>query len=98
PGSDRELEMRVLRAYALGDVPAQQRVLTELGRAADGVLSLPVWDVAVFASDLGGAEAIARVLADPTRSVDAQAAGHVTLAYLALGAGELAGARGQLTS
>jgi eukaryotic-like serine/threonine-protein kinase len=97
PSSDRDLEMRVLRAYALGDVPAQQRVLTELSRTSDATLTLPVWDVAVFAGDLDGAEAIARILADPTRSVDAQATGHVSLAYLALARGKLTAARAELT-
>jgi tetratricopeptide (TPR) repeat protein len=96
PSSDRDLEMRVLRAYALGDVSAQRRVLAELGRASDATLTLPVWDVAVFAGDLDGAEAIARILADPTRSVDARAAGHVSLAYLALARGALATARAEL--
>jgi len=96
PSSDRELEMRVLRAYALGDVPAQQSVLAELGRASDATLTLPVWDVAVFAGDLEGAQAVARALTDPTRSVDAQAAGHVTLAYLALAGGKVAAARAEL--
>jgi tetratricopeptide (TPR) repeat protein len=89
--------MHVLRAYALGDVPAQRRVLTELGRASDATLTLPVWDVAVFARDLDGAEAIARILTDSTRSVDAQAAGHVTLAYLGLTRGRLRAARAELT-
>jgi tetratricopeptide (TPR) repeat protein len=98
PSSDRELEMHVLRAYALGDVSAQQHALSELARAADATLTLPVWDVAVFAGDLDGAEAIARVLADPTRSVDARAVGHVSLAYLALVRGRLAAARAELTS
>jgi serine/threonine-protein kinase len=96
PASDRALEMRVLRAYALGDVPAQQRVLADLGHASDATLTLPVWDVAVFAGDLPGAETIARALTDPTRSVDAQAAGHVTLAYLALARGKVAAARAEL--
>ena len=96
PASDRDLEMRVLRAYSLGDAKAQQRVLTELGRASDATLTLPVWDVAVFTGDLDGAEAIARILADPGRSVEAQATGHVSLAYLALGRGKLAAARAEL--
>ena len=97
PASDRELEMRVLRAYALEDAPAQQRVLVDLSRVSDATLTLPIWDVAVFVGDVAGGEAIARVLTDPTRSVDAQAAGHVTLAYLALARGKLTAARAELT-
>jgi tetratricopeptide (TPR) repeat protein len=97
PTSDRELEMRVLRAYALGDAPAQQRVLRELGRVADAILTLALWDVAVFAGDLEGAKAIAHVLTDPTRSGEVRAAGHVTLAYFALAGGRLAAARAELT-
>jgi tetratricopeptide (TPR) repeat protein len=97
PSSDRDLEMRVLRAYVARDVAAQQRVLTELGRASDATLTLPVWDVAVFAGDLDGAQAIARILTEPTRSRDAQALGHVIVANLVLAQGKLAAARAELT-
>jgi tetratricopeptide (TPR) repeat protein len=97
PTGDRELEMRVLRAYALGDVSAQQRALPELGRVADGILPLALWEVGVFAGDLDGATVIARVLTDPMRSRDARATGHVTLAYFALAGGRLAAARAELT-
>lgn len=96
PTSDRELEMRVLRAYALGDVPAQQRVLPDLGRVSDGILPLAVWNVAVYVGDLDGAAVFAGALADPARSRDAQAVGHTTLAYLALAGGRLEGARAEL--
>jgi tetratricopeptide (TPR) repeat protein len=96
PVGDRDLEMRVLRAFARGDVEAQRRVLAELPHASDATLTLPVWDVAVFAGDIEGAETIARGLTDPTRSVDAQAAGHATLAYLALAQGKVATARAEL--
>jgi serine/threonine protein kinase/tetratricopeptide (TPR) repeat protein len=93
PSSDRALEMRALRAYASRDVAAQQRVQGDLARAPDAVLPLSIWDLAVYAHDLDGAEDVARLLADPGRSRDAQAAGHATLAYLALARGRLGAAR-----
>ena len=96
PSSDRDLEMRTLRAYASGDVAAQERVQADVARASDGLLMLPVWDVAVYVGDLDGAATIARALGDPGRSRDAQAAGHTTLAYLALAQGKLAQARIEL--
>ena len=98
PESDRDIEMKVLRAYATRDGAAQQRVLAELGHATEAMLTLPVWDVAVFVGDLPGAEAVARRLVDPTRSGEARAAGHVTLAYLALAGGHLNAARAELAA
>ena len=96
PASDRDLEMRALRAYATGDVAAQQRVLADLGRAGDAALTLPLWDVAVFVGDLAGADALARLLTERTRSTEAQALGYLDLAYLALARGRLAEARVEL--
>jgi len=93
PSSDRALEFRVLRAYAIHDVAEQARLQAEIARAADGLLPLPLWDLSVYVSDLPGAEAVARSLADPARSRDAQGAGHSALAYLALSQGKLAMAR-----
>jgi hypothetical protein len=93
PSSDRDLEMKVLRAYAVGDMAAQQRLRTDVARAPDGLLFLPVWDVAAYVGDLDGAAVLAGALADPGRSRDAQAAGHATLAYLALAGGKREAAR-----
>jgi serine/threonine-protein kinase len=93
PSSDRNLEMRVLRAYSSGDGAARQHLQPDLARASDALLSLPIWDVAAYVGDLDGAGALAEVLADPARSRDARAAGHGTLAYLALARGKLDSAR-----
>ena len=96
PSSDRDLEMRALRAYASRDVAAQARLQADAARAPDGLLTLAVWDVAVFVGDLDGAAALAQALGDPGRSRDARAAGYATLAYLALAQGKVDAARSEL--
>ncbi len=96
PASDRDLEMRVLRAYAVGDAAGQQRVQGELARARDDNLTLTVWDLAAFLGDWDGAEALARLLTDPARSGEVRANGHLTLAYLALARGKLGAARAEV--
>ncbi|HXZ86575.1 MAG TPA: hypothetical protein VEI82_13920, partial [Myxococcota bacterium] len=95
PSSDRALEFRVLRAYATHDTADQARLQAEISRAADGLLPLPLWDLSAYVGDLDGAEEIARSLADPGRSRDAQSAGHAILAYLALTQGKRTIARGE---
>jgi len=93
PSSDRALEFRVLRAYAVHDAAEQARLQSDIPRAGDGLMPLPLWDVSVYVSDFKGAELIARSLSDPGRSRDAQGAGHAMLAYLALTQGKRAQAR-----
>ena len=97
PQGDRDLEMRVLRAYALGDRAEQERLRTELSSASDATVTLPVWDVADFVGDLDGAEAVARHLTDPSRSPEAQAIGHLNIAYLEMAQGRLKSARAAIT-
>jgi len=93
PQGDRDLEMRVLRAYALGDRAEEQRLATELSRASDATVALPVWDVAIFAGDVDGAETVARHLTEPSRSPEAQAIGYISVAYLEMAQGRLKSAR-----
>ena len=96
PAGDRNVEMRALRAFALGDSATEQRVLAELRGASDATVTLPIWDVAAFVGDLEGAARLARLLTDPARSTDAQASGHMTLAYLEMARGKLAAARAEV--
>jgi serine/threonine-protein kinase len=96
PSNDRDLEMRALRAYASGDVAAQQRLQPDVARAADVLLILPVWDVAVYVGDLDGGATLARALTDAGRSRDARAAGYAMLGYLSLARGHRASARADL--
>jgi len=93
PSSDRSLEMRLLRAYAARDAAEQQRLQPDVARASDALLSLPIWDVAAYVGDMEGAAVLSQALADPGRSRDARAAGHTTLAYLALARGKVDAAR-----
>ena len=96
PQGDRDLEMRVLRAFALGDQAQEQALMPALRSAPDNTLTLPVYDVASFVGDLDGAERLARLLSDPIRAPDAQATGHIACAYLELAQGRLAAARADL--
>jgi serine/threonine-protein kinase len=93
PSNDRALEMRVLRAYATRDAAQQQRLQPDIARASDALFNIGIWDVAAYVGDLDGAVALTQVLADPSRSRDARAAGHTTLAYLALTRGKVDTAR-----
>jgi tetratricopeptide (TPR) repeat protein/tRNA A-37 threonylcarbamoyl transferase component Bud32 len=96
PQGDRDLEMRVLRAYALGDRDQERRLTTELSGAPDLTLTTPVWDVAVYVGDLDGAATLARLLTEPSRSAEAQAVGHLNVAYLEMAQGKLKAARAEI--
>jgi hypothetical protein len=96
PQGDRDLEMRTLRAYVDGDRPAQSLVIAQFKVAPNAAVAIAGWDVGLYARDPDGAEDLARVLADPSRSPAAQAVGHLMLAYLATAAGGIAPARRQI--
>jgi tetratricopeptide (TPR) repeat protein len=96
PHGDRDLEMRILRAYALSDRTEQQRVTAELSSASDATGTLPVWDVAIYVGDLEGAATVARRLTEPSRSPEAQAVGHISIAYLEMAQGRLKSARAEI--
>jgi DNA-binding SARP family transcriptional activator/Flp pilus assembly protein TadD len=85
--ADRALEVRVLRAFALHDRAAEDRLVAELGRAADVMLDVAARGVAAFVQDLGGAERIAPLFLTPERTGVYPARGHVLAAEVALAAG-----------
>jgi tetratricopeptide (TPR) repeat protein len=82
PESERVLEARALRAFAIGDEQSQARVLAELRLAADEQLLVAAWSIPVFTENLAGAERIAEMLTEPTRPPEVRTLGYSHLAFL----------------
>jgi tetratricopeptide (TPR) repeat protein len=82
-----QLELRAFRAFALGTKADQERIIDELRTAEHAVLWQSAWRIAVYLHDLGGAERVARLMVEPTRSQDTQSQGRHVLMTLLLGQG-----------
>lgn len=87
PGAE-DLGLRALRAFAVGDEKAQQRILSDLRNAEYGGVFDAAWRVAAYTDNLDGAERIVTVLTDARRLPEERASGHALLAHLALARGE----------
>ncbi len=95
---DGLLELRAFHAFALGGRGEQDNAVTALRHARDEVVHRSFDRIAVHAHDLAGAERIAALLADPSRSRDVRAMAHVWLAQLELAQGRWRSAQTQLTA
>ena len=96
PDADRALEVRVLRAFSLGDRAEQERLITELPSARDPTLDLAVRDVAAYVQDLDGAIRLVPLLVAPARTTFYSERGRALDAELALSAGRWADAQRRL--
>ena len=95
-GGDRELEMLALQAFAKGDGSQEDAVVERLERTSDVVLALATWDVATFTENLAGANRLAGLVADPSRSVEVRTLGYAWLAHMQLAMGKYEAAKGEL--
>ena len=96
PDGDRGIAARVLSTLLDSDPGDRERALAELARARSGVVATAFTDVALFARDFEGADALASLFTRPERSSDVRAVGHLTRAHLDLARGRLTAARRQL--
>lgn len=96
PGGDEVLAMRAFRAAVTKDGAAMAAVVGDLARARLAAIALAFTDVAVYAADLPGAEALGRALIGAARSDEMRALFHVLLGHLRLAQGDPAGALGEL--
>jgi DNA-binding SARP family transcriptional activator len=96
PDGDRGSAARVLSAFVDGDLANRERALGELARARSGVVATAFTDVALFARDFEGADALASLFTRPERSGDVRAVGHLARAHLELARGRLTAARQHL--
>jgi len=87
PEGERVIEMQTLRAVALRDSVAIARALKALRQGSDLVLPLIASNAVLFGGNLDGAEAVVRVLTEPSRPPEVRALGHVYLAHLAAALG-----------
>jgi DNA-binding SARP family transcriptional activator/Tfp pilus assembly protein PilF len=87
PDADRALEMRVLRAFSLGDRAEEERLIAELPGTGDVTLELAARDVAAYVQDLDGAERLVPLLTAPARTAFYAERGRTLDAELALAAG-----------
>jgi DNA-binding SARP family transcriptional activator/Tfp pilus assembly protein PilF/TolB-like protein len=98
PDADRSLEMRVLRAFALGDRAEQGRLSAEVARTRDVTLDVAARGVAAYVQDLDGAARLVPILVAPTRTTFYSARGRALDAELALAAGRWGDAQRRLTA
>ena len=93
---DDTLELRALRAFALGDPTEQDRLLRELSAADGALLYTTVWRVATYAGDLHGARRIALLATADKQPEQVQADGHEMLAQMELSLGRPLSARREI--
>jgi tetratricopeptide (TPR) repeat protein len=87
PESDQALAMRAFEAFALNDEAGMRAVTAELQRARAVTVAIAFSDVALYAGNPAGTEALARDFIEVTRSAEMRALCHILLAHLALGRG-----------
>jgi DNA-binding SARP family transcriptional activator/TolB-like protein len=96
--AEEVLETRAFRAFALGDREAWKRVTRELMDHPPEVPAVTALQVATYLDDVDGAERFARLLTQPTHSVDVRGMAHRLLARVAVARGQWSAARVQLDS
>jgi tetratricopeptide (TPR) repeat protein len=98
PTGERALEVRALRAFAVGDAAEQRAVADELRQAGDFTLNVTLRTVATYSRNLEGALTLARLSADESRAGDFRSLAHVMAAHLELAQGRLGAARDELAA
>ena len=96
--SERAVEMKALRAFALGDVAEQRSVLGQLRQASDTTLIITVRTLVTNGGTFDGAHQIACLATEPSRDIAVQTLGHVQCAYLQVARGRWSAARTSLAS
>jgi serine/threonine-protein kinase len=98
PTGERALEVRALRAFALGDAAEQRQVVDELRQAGDFTLNVTLRTVATYTRNLQGAVTLARLCTEESRAGDFRGLAHVMTAHLELARGRLGAAREELAA
>ena len=96
PDGDQALAMRALRAHAARDQAGMETVARELESARAITVAIAFADVALYAGNLDGADALARRFIEVARSPELRALCHIQLAHLALARGKQDSAREEL--
>jgi DNA-binding SARP family transcriptional activator len=96
PDGDQALAMRALRAHAARDAAGMETVARELESARAITVAIAFADVALYAGNLDGADALARRFIEVARSPELRALCHIQLAHLALARGKRDSAREEL--
>lgn len=84
PDGDQALAMRALRAHAARDPAGMETVARELESARAITVAIAFADVALYAGNLDGADALARRFIEVARSPELRALCHIQLAHLAM--------------
>ena len=96
PDGDQALAMRALRSYSTGDQAGIEAIAAELDSARAITVGIAFADVALYAGNLEGAEALARRFLLAARSAELRALCHIQLACLAAAGGRTAAALEEL--
>jgi serine/threonine-protein kinase len=88
PDADQALPLRALRASAVRDAAGLAAALRELRSARATTVASAFADIALYAGDLAGAEALARQFIEVARAPELRALCHVQLAHLAVAQGK----------
>ncbi len=96
PAGDQALAMRALRAYTARDPAGMDSVARDLESARAITVAIAFADVALYAGNLEGADALARRFIEVARSPELRALCHIQLAHLALARGRPEVAREEL--
>ncbi len=83
------LELRSVRAFAVGDKTGQDRVIADLQAAGLAAIQQSVWRVAVYTHNVEGAERIARTMLEVATPAGAAAEAHYALSMLLLARGQV---------
>ncbi|HET6569117.1 MAG TPA: protein kinase [Rhodothermales bacterium] len=95
PDADLAPIVKMELAFGHGDGEAEQNLLAEL-RQADDLVAVLAPVVGLRIHDLDAAETIARVVAEPGRSIQVRALGHLMVAHLRLAHGRWRDAKAEL--
>ncbi|HEY5564251.1 MAG TPA: tetratricopeptide repeat protein, partial [Rhodothermia bacterium] len=98
PDADRNAELRAHLAFDRKGRDAIVEAMTDLKGGGDDMLLEIVWSLAVFRDDPGPAMTVASLLAEPTRSNETRALGHLIRAYVQAGLGRISDAYQALDS
>ena len=96
PEGDRALPMRALGSFARRDQAAIERVTADLFRARTLTVGIAFSDVALYADNLEGAEALVRQFMTTNPTDDTRALCHIGLAHVLAARGRIAEAKQEL--